>query len=222
MRNWNCLILGEPEHDALINGKPPFPPFPIIDVKSKYKEIFDEYPEITAKKIVDEFFADRQKYGNKCIKKWTVIPKDQYKGQLNNFMETGNDSRLNVNLLDDWIELLKKNAITLYWLTELYGRRKDFPFECVPPTVTGRKNAQMFLDINGFYRWAVFEDGSWCCSDWSINDIFDLLSRYKVNMPPQGKLILINRIINMVHIRGNLALAFVEGGRNSCDEISNG
>ena len=209
-------------HEALLNGEPPFPPFPIIDLKSKYKAIFDEYPEITPKKIMEEFHSDTEKYGKDCIKKWSVIPKAQYKGQLNSFMTAGTDIRLNVNLLDDWIELLKRNTITLYWLTELYARRRDFPYECVPKGITTYDKAQRFLEMIGFYNWAKFEDGSWCCSDWSLNDMFELLSRYQVNMPAQGKLILINRLVNIVHIRGNLALAFIEGGSKACDLISNG
>ena len=48
-----------------------------------------------------------------------------------------------------------------------------------------------------------------------------ILKEYRYDMPPEEKLVLINRCLDVIHVRGKMAGFFLEGGVKTCDSISN-
>jgi hypothetical protein len=70
--------------------------------------------------------------------------------------------------------------------------------------------------------WMVFPDGSDAFSDYGIGPINKLISQYHEGMSPEDTLVLINKILDVAHCRGDLASAFIQGGRKSLSQVSNG
>jgi len=64
------------------------------------------------------------------------------------------------------------------------------------------------------------EHGNSCISDYAMdplmNDCFELANAAS----PEEKLVAIDRMINRIHMRGNIAALFVEGGIESLDRLS--
>lgn len=54
-----------------------------------------------------------------------------------------------------------------------------------------------------------------------MNPIFKILNTLKSDATKGEKLIAINRCLDVVHCRGDLSSAFIEGGKKTCSEISN-
>ena len=86
--------------------------------------------------------------------------------------------------------------------------------------------AQMWIYINtNFYDWATFSNGREAFTDRAFEQLFPLIKTYNENMSPEEILILINRIIQVSHPaqkERDFTECFIEGGRKSCDKITNG
>ena len=61
-------------------------------------------------------------------RQWQVILKDPYRNALINFMQYGEAFRTPENLIDQWLEIIYYNVLTLNYITELAGHAMLFPF----------------------------------------------------------------------------------------------
>ena len=77
-----------------------------------------------------------------------------------------------------------------------------------------------FLDAQGLYDYLKLPDGSDAWSDFGIAPLFELIDEYYENDPPEKVLVLINRILDVYHQRGDLSSAFIEGGQRTLSKIS--
>lgn len=139
------------------------------------------------------------------VKKWDVIPAEQYRRALERFMEEPTSFRLPESVVNGWMDIIMKNTCQFISLNKLYGRT-----ECYEANVRELRGA-------GFYRWA---SEAW--SDLGAMKIYEILREYREDMSAGEKLVLINRCINVVHIRGSISRFFIEGGEEACDKISGG
>ena len=219
--NFMSLIHNEEAHKICLN---PDPGVHITDFFVKAKDIFDEYPGISAKVIFNWYLED-EKNGVKRIK-WDVIPVEQYANLLQRYMEMGEFARIPRDVVYGWYQKIKRNVVILYYLSYMYYRKYGFPFEIVPFETTDTIKAQMWLVINtNFYSWARFENGGVAYTDRAFEELFPLLREYRDDMTAGEILILINKLIHVVHMRSkvsDISLAFIEGGVKSCDKITNG
>ena len=84
-----------------------------------------------------------------------------------------------------------------------------------------RENAtEYLLDVLGFDEWAVMPDGSTALSDYGLEPLFEICAEYKDNMSPEETLVLINRALDVTHMRGDLSSIFIEGGAKTLSSIS--
>ena len=65
-------------------------------------------------------------------------------------------------------------------------------------------------------------DGSDAWSDYGLNPIEKLISEYDENQSPEEVLVIINKILDIYHCRGDLASLFVNGGSKALTQVSNG
>lgn len=79
-----------------------------------------------------------------------------------------------------------------------------------------------FLDSTGLYDWMEMPDGSEAWSDYGLKPIFEILKEYNDNMSPEEILVLVNRTLDVYHMRGDLSSIFIQGGTKSLSAISNG
>lgn len=78
-----------------------------------------------------------------------------------------------------------------------------------------------FLDDIGLYDWMTMPDGTDAWSDYGIKPIEKIIGEYDSNDEPEKILVLVNRILDIYHQRGDLSSIFIEGGAKSLTNISN-
>lgn len=174
-------------------------------------------------------FNDDKKSGV-SQKRWTLIPKEQYWNALRNYMQYGEAFRTPENLIDRWLDIIYNNVMTLEYMTALAGHANYFPYDEMLDIFFYEKEDEApkdyhawseFLDDIGFYNWCKLPDGSDAWSDYGLKPLWNIITKIDENTSKGEKLIAINRCLDVVHQRGDLASAFIEGGSKSCYEISN-
>jgi len=177
--------------------------------------------------ILHEFEHDRDNGIDK--KQWNLIPADQYKGLAKRLMSapTPDAARIPDNVVTEWVELCAKNWIDLCHITDLAGHSSGFPIEDLNDMYgedvcdfSDYGEASNFLEERGFYDWCSLPDGTDGWSDYGLEPIYDILKEYEPDMEPWEKFIIVNRIIDVTHQRGDLASAFIEGGSKTCADLS--
>lgn len=68
--------------------------------------------------------------------------------------------------------------------------------------------------------WMVLPDGSDGISDYGIEPIMDILKEYDENLPPEKVLVLVNKVLDIYHCRGDLSSIFIQGGSKALSAIS--
>lgn len=215
------LIHNEEAHKKTLH---PDPDYWVRDYFTEAKDIFDEYPDINSTEIFNWYLEDEKNRVRRI--KWDVIPAEQYHNLLSRYMEMGEFARIPVDIVTSWYKKIKRNTVILYYLAYMYHRKQGFPFEIVPFETTDPVEAQTWLFVNtNFYNWARFENRQPAYTDRAFDELFPLLRQYHEGMESWEILILINKLLHVVHRRSDkmdFTLAFIEGGRKTCDRITNG
>lgn len=86
--------------------------------------------------------------------------------------------------------------------------------------ITSTTEKYKILEWFGLYDWSTAPDGSDAWSDYGLEPIEQLIANYHQNMKPEDVLVLINKILDVYHCRGDLASLFIEGGSNALSRIS--
>ncbi len=165
---------------------------------------------------------------NEKTVKFDLIPASQYRNLLNRFMNapTPDMARIPENVVDRWLEMTAKNFLKIVFMTELAGHSSNFPEECCEDAFGDDINWEDFgeaceyLEKIGFYDWCKLPDGSDGWSDYGIEPIYKIFGEYDISMDGAEKLLILNRILDVGHYRGDLASAFIEGGSRTCSAIS--
>ena len=178
--------------------------------------------------VLDDF--DRDKANGIARMSWNIIDPVQYKKALELFMEQGPALfRFPDSIIDGWLKGAISNIYRLEATTALYGHTDWFPtydvadhYDIDISEIDDQYGYLVeYLDKIGFYDWAVLPDGTWACSDYGFKQYDPILREYSSNLTAGQKLIMLNRIIDVHHCRGNLSSAFIKGGAAACDAISN-
>ena len=178
--------------------------------------------------LIYEFNNDKK--SGVSQKRWTLIPKEQYWNALRNYMQYGEAFRTPENLIDRWLDIIYNNVMILEYMTALAGHANYFPYDEMLDIFFYEKEDEApkdyhawseFLDDIGFYDWCKLPDGSDAWSDYGLKPLWNIITKIDENTSKGEKLIAINRCLDVVHQRGDLASAFIEGGSKSCSEISN-
>lgn len=220
-KNHMLLVHSDEAHEKTLH---PEPDLYVTDFLKEAKDIFDEYPDITPSSIFKRYVDDEEK-GIKRIQ-WDVIPAEQYKNLLERYMEMGEFARIPLDVVTGWFNKIKRNIVILYYLSYMYHRKYGFPFEIVPFETDNVIKAQLWLVVNtNFYGWATFSNRGPAYSDQGFEKLFPLLREYRPDMTAPEVLILINRIIHVSHprdVESDFTECFIEGGRETCNKITNG
>ena len=192
-----------------------------------YHPIYELYDEHTVFNLLDEFMEDKRNGVDR--KQWLLIPAEQYTALLERYMSspTPEMARIPERLVESWFNFIMQDFIDIENITALAGHSQYFPsddledyFNDVHINWQSYEQASEYLDKIGFYDWCLFPDGTYAWSDYGLQPIGKLIQEYKTTMQPHEILLLINRILNVSHWRGDLASAFIEGGSATCSKIS--
>lgn len=190
--------------------------------------IEDELEDYSVFELLQEWLNDKNNGINK--KQWDVIPKTPYWNALRNYMQYGESFRTPESLIDEWLKKIIHNTYCLSLITDIAGHSLSFPedelrdfffYENESATPSDYHEWCDFLDEQGFYDWTFMPDGSEAWSDFGLTPLNKILSELTDNSSKGEKLIIINRCLNVAHMRGDLASIFIEGGSASCYDISN-
>jgi hypothetical protein len=77
-----------------------------------------------------------------------------------------------------------------------------------------------FLEQQGLYDWMQMPDGSDAWSDYGIQPLTQIIAKYNKSLTPEETLVLINKALDVVHQRGDIASIFIEGGSKTLSRIS--
>jgi len=83
-------------------------------------------------------------------------------------------------------------------------------------------NIYNYLDEIGLYDWMKMPDGSDAWSDFGLEPLFKLLNEYNDDLSPEETLVLINKLLDVSHMRGDIPSIFIQGGSRSLSNITNG
>lgn len=160
-------------------------------------------------------------------RKWSVIPAEQYENLLKRYMSAATPelARIPKNVVDRWFEdIILKNTIAIEYITAFAGHSQWFPVDevndCFGKDFHGYDDGSEFLDRIGFYDWCKLPDGSDAWTDFGLSPIYKIVQEYRPDMEGYEVLLLINRVLDVWHHRGDLSSAFIEGGKSTCDKIS--
>ena len=199
-----------------------------LNESADWGPVQDAWEEYSCTDLLWEFLDDKRT--GRAHKHWDVIPAEQYHNLLRRYMENPSMART-PNIVKEWMEkIIIKNTLSIEYITQLAGHSSNFPFDDCE-SVFGEEIAKNFgydfyewfeyLDNLGFYEWCSLPDGSDGWSDYGVKPIYKILNEYDYGTSPEDTLILINRVLDVYHCRGDLASAFIQGGSHSCDYISN-
>lgn len=182
--------------------------------------------EYTEWDLLDDFMTDKET-GVETVQ-FDLIPAAQYKNLLNRFMAAPSPeaARIPEKVVDEWLNATALNFLKILYISEFAGHSSSFPSEYCADMFGEDEcwekydTAWVKLEDMGFYDWCKLPDGSDAWSDYGIDPIFKIFSEYRQDMEPYEKLILINRVLDVGHCRGDLASAFIEGGSKTCSEVS--
>lgn len=76
------------------------------------------------------------------------------------------------------------------------------------------------IDKIGMYDWMQAPDGSDAWSDFGIDPILNIIKEYDENLPPEKVLVLVNKVLDVYHCRGDLSSMFITGGKSSLNKIA--
>ncbi len=188
----------------------------------RFQEEYDEYS------LLSDFVSDKE--DNIDTVQFELIPAFQYKNLLKRYMSAPNPqmARIPEKIVDEWLEMTARNFLKVVYITEFAGHSSYFPTDYCEDMFgdedgvdwSDYEEASKKLDEIGFYDWCKLPDGSDAWSDFGIEPIYKIFSEYEQNMESFEKLMLLNRILDVGHWRGDLASAFIEGGSKTCSEIS--
>jgi hypothetical protein len=103
-----------------------------------------------------------------------------------------------------------------------FGWMENYEDEGEELSNVDRYNAySQFLEDKGFWDWLILPDGSGAYSDYGIRPLEELIAQYTEDSTPEETIVLINKILDVTHQNGDLALAFIEGGQSTLTQISN-
>lgn len=176
------------------------------------------------------FIKDSKKFLTKydyaeLVKKYKEI------NESNSIHKSGNlkdqyELFMNQDELDDYDKkrnLLNKNEQIKAFdeLISFFNSKSNEKLEIIDNKLFLTIDIYYFLDLIGLYDWMQLPDGSDGWSDFGIEPITNLIKEYNDNSTPESVLILINKILDIYHQRGDLSSIFIEGGKKSLSLISN-
>ena len=168
-----------------------------------------------------------------------LINPNMYKKALDEFVKLGSLEKFPTKYIYQWMGIIMKNTAILKVCTDIRGHSQWFPIDAFVDyyfegdydkweeykNENGEDNnfyaAYDFLVKRGYEEWDLLPDGSDAVSDYGIAPVEKLIFEYDRNMPAEQVLVLINKILDVTHQRGDLASTFIQGGSSMLTSISN-
>jgi len=176
-------------------------------------EDFEEYRILGKEKEKDEYTIQISIVSDPNQLKLFKVPYTQFKVTLMDLDENAKDvksAKSKESLKDILMSYSKKYRIKD--VVSDNGFFDKYKADYISPEPNGY--------IEDFYDWTVDKDGIDIMSDYGLKPLMDLLYKLKTDKTPEEKLLTIDRMLNVVHQRSDLASWFVEGGSRALSQLS--
>ena len=187
-------------------------------------KFYDYLEDYDVNYVLDEFFKNPKGKQN-----WGVlINPEMYAKALSEFTKYGKLIKFPAKYVYQWMGIIMKNTAILCTNTDLAGHSQYFPSDEV---IEYAENYGVeldddfgvcsdWLDNMGLYDWMQAPDGSDAWSDFGIDPILKIINEYNENLPPEKVLVLVNKVLDVYHCRGDLSSMFITGGKSSLNKIA--
>jgi len=169
--------------------------------------------------IVSEFFSEGRSEGT--MMSWSVVPFSRLKKIWQDYIKY--NVVHDVNGLDSILNKILRNIARLQAATDLAGHSMGGSLEEFLGYEEEDEEAQTVLDDDqqfDFYESFLNTEYGVPVSDFGLKPLWDLAFKAIETNSSEEKLLLIDRILNIVHQRGDLAALFIEGGSDALSELS--
>lgn len=214
--------------------------------ENDYHEYYDKLSEYDESYVFDEFLTNP-----KGKEDWSpLINPSMYAKALEEFTKFGKLEKFPTKYIYQWMGIIMKNTAILRANTAIAGHDQWYPTDAFDDFVISYCGEDNVVEYNSYEDftirkedgeevhydnpydflydcgmidyWMVLPDGSDAWSDYGLQPIEKLISEYNENLPPEQVLVLVNKILDVYHCRGDLASAFVQGGSKALTQVSNG
>jgi hypothetical protein len=194
--------------------------FKVRGKNASYEEedIWLDYHDVYTQKQQEIVFAalssnkgDRQK--------WDLIPAGQLIKAWDDFIKLG--FVRNDKIINSFVNKVIENTAQLQILTELLGHADFDPYpEIQEGFELEDEEINKLKDIFENSTYPEFEDGSWMLSDYGLPKVLEIIPALYSAKTTEEKLVLVDRVLNVVHQRNDFALFYVEGGSKTLDKLA--
>lgn len=160
-------------------------------------------------------FAEAFLEGQKFVR-WKPISANKLKRVWRNFGKLNYIIERDVDLVDQFVHQTKYNIVALHVGNILSGHSQMNPeamLEDVGLTLSKKNSSR-------FYEFLTLEDGSNIISDYGLPYLYPHYQALASKQSPEEQCYTIDKVLNVVHQRGDLALFFVQGGTKTLLEVS--
>lgn len=201
------------------------------------ENITDEHPYWEKIEDYGTYFVFNSFENNENMWKPLIKP-EMYEKALQEFTKYGQFINFPIKYIYVWMGIIMKNTAILRTCTDIFGHSNyvpiddfiDFYFDGDYYEFEKYKNSininddynamWEFLYRKGFDDWCKLPDGSDALSDYGIQPIEKLIGEYDENKSPEETIVIINKILDVIHCRGDLASMFIIGGSKTLSQIS--
>lgn len=181
----------------------------VFEGEDAYHEYNDKLHEAFA-----EVIGDYRNAGSGERVEFPVVSKDMLAKVWNQFIDDGHVTDIaTLNYIQKRILLC---TARLDALNALAGHDTYDPNEEYDLGLTAKEQDEMFN------HWATDSKGQWTISDYGLPKIQNLLFPLLQEPSPEKKVVLIDKILNIIHQRGDLAEMFVQGGSDTVQALADG
>ena len=192
------------------------------DYEHPYYEYLEDYDVYY---VLSEFFDNPQGKQD-----WGVlINPDMYAKALREFTKYGKLINFPSKYVYQWMGIIMKNTAILKANTDLAGHSPYFP--CYEVAEYAEKidgieiednyeEGSKWLEEKGLYDWMRMPDGSFAISDYGITPLEKIIEEYNEDLSPEKVLVLVNRALDVYHMRGSLSSLFIQGGSKVLSKIA--
>jgi len=209
-----------------------------FDDRHPFYDYLEEYSHYN---IFDWFENDKRDNNGKNTIWFPRINPNEYQQALDYLSKFGELPKPLQNKPYQWFGIIMKNTAILANCTDLCGHSSYFPkddFLCY--FFSDDENGEWeewlnekgledddfypcseYLNEIGFYDWCVLPDGSDAMSDYGMQPLLKIIKEYNDNLSPEQVLVLVNKALDVYHMRGDLSSMFIQGGKKFLSQISN-
>ena len=167
-----------------------------------------------------------------------LIQPEMYQQALREFTKYGKFIKFPTKYIYQWMGIIMKNTAILRACTEICGHSNSVPVEEFIEFFFGGDEAMFeeykeshnfdndydamweYLYEKGWDDYSKLPDGSDAISDYGIRPLEQIISEYNSDLEPEKVIVLINRLLDVVHCRGDIASMFIVGGSKTLSTIS--